>query len=74
LIEIIKKWRLLMSQKFPEVAGKTVKNTLFTSSSYHAVAIRFEDASILNIDLEPGFHGNSRLLRLKTGEPSAIGR
>jgi hypothetical protein len=42
--------------EFSEVAGKKVKNvTLYTTASFHAIAIRFEDASIFNIDLEPGF-------------------
>ncbi|MCU1224358.1 MAG: hypothetical protein JWQ42_2451 [Edaphobacter sp.] len=41
--------------EFSEVAGKKVKNaTLYTTASYHAIAIRFEDASIFNIDLETG--------------------
>ena len=42
--------------EFSEVAGKRVKDiTLFTASDFHAIAVRFEDATVLNIELEPGF-------------------
>jgi hypothetical protein len=61
--------------EFSEVAGKKVKNvTLYTTASFHAIAIRFEDASIFNIDLEPGFTARVDYSDWKSGDSSVIRR
>jgi len=57
-----------MSRKYvelKEVAGKAIENvTLFTAHDFHAIAIRFQDATILHIDLKTRLHRPSRLHRL----------
>lgn len=59
--------------EFSEVVGKRVKNvTLFTSSDFHAIAVRFQDATVLSIELEPGFTARADYSDWTTGDRRLI--
>jgi hypothetical protein len=59
--------------EFSEVVGKRIKNlTLFTSSDFHAIAVRFQDATVLSIELEPSFTARADYSDWTTGDRRLI--
>jgi hypothetical protein len=61
--------------EFPEMKGRTVeKIEVFTTPEYHSITIAFQDKTLLNLAVEPGFTLRGSLQSIRTGNARVLRR